>query len=190
MQQPPPAPAIRPLTPDDVEVLRTIRLAALRTDPGAFGQPLAQAAALTPSAWQAMLQRYVEPEYGAILAAFPPAGGPCTGMAGVGRDQQDPQGGFLWGVFVQPAHRGHGIGRALVDAAVHTAIACGFAAVRLRVVAGNTAAERLYRAAGFRPLAVVPGVVLGDGVARDEVEMRRDLRSPWTACSLAQEGPA
>lgn len=58
---------------------------------------------------------------------------------------------FLSDVFVQSAYRGRGVGRALVDAAVEHARACGAALLRLDVLLGNAAARRLYERAGFRP---------------------------------------
>ena len=56
---------------------------------------------------------------------------------------------FISDVFVRPAHRGRGIGRALVDAAVEYARAREAAILRLDVLLANGAARRLYERAGF-----------------------------------------
>jgi len=56
---------------------------------------------------------------------------------------------FVSDVFVKPAHRGNGIGRALVDAAVDYARDRGVSIVKLDVLLANGAARRLYERAGF-----------------------------------------
>src|SRR3954470_10921508 len=70
-----------------------------------------------------------------IVAEF---GGELAGFAAV-------VGGELDGLFVEPDLWGHGIGRALVDAATHQARRKGLA---LKVVA-NPSARRFYQSCGF-----------------------------------------
>jgi ribosomal protein S18 acetylase RimI-like enzyme len=58
---------------------------------------------------------------------------------------------LLWGVFVEPKHRGHGWGRAVVTAAVDAARAWpGVDYVDLAVSANAPAAQRLYEVWGSR----------------------------------------
>ena len=52
-------------------------------------------------------------------------------------------------VWVDPGHRGRGVGRALTDGALRYAGARGFACMRLWVTDGNTRARRLYEGLGF-----------------------------------------
>jgi len=59
---------------------------------------------------------------------------------------------WLEELYVEPAHRGRGIGRALLGAACELAAGAGAAAVDLEVDAGHQRAARLYEAEGFRPL--------------------------------------
>jgi GNAT superfamily N-acetyltransferase len=55
-------------------------------------------------------------------------------------------------MWVEPAHRGRGIGRALLEEAIAWALTRGARRVALGVTCGNTAASRLYAAAGFVPI--------------------------------------
>jgi len=57
-------------------------------------------------------------------------------------------------LFVRAAHRGGGIGRALIAEAERRAIARGMPRIMLGVVHGNRAAERSYRRQGFRDYAL------------------------------------
>jgi ribosomal protein S18 acetylase RimI-like enzyme/catechol 2,3-dioxygenase-like lactoylglutathione lyase family enzyme len=61
-------------------------------------------------------------------------------------------GATLWldELYVLPAHRDRGIGRALVDEVVRLAEASGCRAVDLEIEAGHEAVARLYERAGFR----------------------------------------
>jgi ribosomal protein S18 acetylase RimI-like enzyme len=84
---------------------------------------------------------------------------------------------MIRGLAVDPARRGRGIGRRLVDAAVREAAARGARRLTLRVLEPNAAARALYEAAGF----VVEGVLREefrlDGRYVDDILMARDLTS-------------
>lgn len=58
--------------------------------------------------------------------------------------------GVLHDLVVDPAHRGHGVGRMLLDAAAAALAARGAPRVILSTAARNVAAERLFERAGFR----------------------------------------
>jgi GNAT superfamily N-acetyltransferase len=57
-------------------------------------------------------------------------------------------------LFVREAHRGRGVGRALIAEAERRAIARGMTRIALGVVHGNAAAERSYRRQGFTDYAL------------------------------------
>lgn len=59
--------------------------------------------------------------------------------------------GVLHDLVVDPAHRGHGVGRMLLDAAAAALAARGAPRVVLNTAARNVAAQRLFERAGFRP---------------------------------------
>ena len=59
---------------------------------------------------------------------------------------------WLEELYVVPAARGRGIGRALLETALARAAACGAAAADLEVDRAHARAENLYRRTGFHPL--------------------------------------
>ena len=69
-------------------------------------------------------------------------GGAC--MAGY-----DGHRGWLYAVAVHPENRRHGLGRALVEAAMNALRESGCIKVNLQIRADNTAVESFYRALGF-----------------------------------------
>ena len=81
------------------------------------------------------------------------------------------------GLAVDPAHQGHGIGRLLVDAAVHTASARGARRLTLRVLAPNASARALYESCGFEVEGILREEFLLDGRYVDDVLMALDLTS-------------
>jgi ribosomal protein S18 acetylase RimI-like enzyme len=79
------------------------------------------------------------------------------------------------GFTVEPAHRGRGIGRALLDAAAAHARARGGTKLSLRVLGSNPRARRVYEAAGFAVEGVLAGEFVIDGSPTDDVIMGRRL---------------
>ncbi|HEX7942446.1 MAG TPA: GNAT family N-acetyltransferase, partial [Gemmatimonadaceae bacterium] len=59
--------------------------------------------------------------------------------------------GVLYDIVVDPAHRGHGVGRRLLDATLAALEARGAPQVVLSTAERNEAAQRLFARAGFRP---------------------------------------
>ena len=58
--------------------------------------------------------------------------------------------GALYDIVVDPAHRGQGIGRKLLDATIEALKARGAPRVVLSTAEGNAVAQRLFEHAGFR----------------------------------------
>jgi RimJ/RimL family protein N-acetyltransferase len=82
----------------------------------------------------------------------------------------------LIGMYVSPAARGMGAGRALVHAVLGAARARpGVRQVLLTVTEGNLPAESLYAACGFECFGVEPRAVFADGAFRGKVHMWCDL---------------
>ncbi|MFI5227818.1 MAG: GNAT family N-acetyltransferase [Gemmatimonadales bacterium] len=69
-----------------------------------------------------------------------------------GRDYMSLRGpaGVLYDIVVDPAHRGHGVGRMLLDATLRAMAARGAPRVVLSTAERNEAAQRLFERAGFR----------------------------------------
>jgi ribosomal protein S18 acetylase RimI-like enzyme len=79
------------------------------------------------------------------------------------------------GLMVDPAHRGHGIGRQLLEAAVREAGARGARRLTLRVLAPNQGARALYERCGFRVEGVLREEFRLEGRYVDDVLMAFDL---------------
>ena len=79
--------------------------------------------------------------------------GAVVGFTSVGmwRVDDEPEEGVaeLFTIYVEPAHWGTGVGRALIERAEASMRTSGFVEARLWVLDGNERAERFYRAAGW-----------------------------------------
>lgn len=172
--------AIRLLTADDVELYREIRLAALRTDPGAFGSNFDREAAFDEATWRRRLT--VGPD-GRPLAVFVDevdngeGGARAVGTAGIVYTEWDTE-PMIIGMWVRPEARGLGAGRRLVEATVGWAVARNEPGVLLWVVKGNDPALALYRACGFTATGNTDTVPSNPDT--EELEMRLAL-DPATA---------
>ncbi len=131
---------VRQLGIDDVDILRTIRLEALRSDPDAFGSTLEREESRTEDDWRAWLGR------GATFAADADDGPAGLVVAIPGND---PRTVGIYAMFVSARARQQGIGRALVEAAVEWAASTGAERATLLVIDGNTLAAALYESCGF-----------------------------------------
>ena len=76
---------------------------------------------------------------------------------------------------VVPAHRRHGVGRALMQAAARDCAVTGARQLFLEVAEPNDAARALYAACGFRQVGHRPGYYRGIGFSVDALVMVRDL---------------
>ncbi|MER7412346.1 GNAT family N-acetyltransferase [Streptomyces cacaoi] len=131
--------SVRPMTVDDCDLYRELRLNALADAPRAFGSTYAREAAFTAEQWRERLAAR-----STLLAEAD--GKPC-GLAAV--IPEGPGRSELVSMWVAPDARGRGIGGHLVRAALELADARGVPEVRLWVVECNPAAERLYTRHGF-----------------------------------------
>lgn len=128
---------------DDWELLREIRLRALADAPDAFSRTLEEAVAESESTWQ---DRARGP--GLTLLAVDDAGRPVA-MGGV-FPVPDSTRAMVWGMWVDPSVRGHGLGRRILAESVAWARAAGRTAY-LHVTRSNDSARGLYVSAGFVP---------------------------------------
>lgn len=101
-----------------------------------------------------------------------------VGYANLGRPSPLPAHVHVWeiqGFAVDPPAQGVGVGRALVDGAVHEVARRGGRKVSLRVLADNTGARALYERAGFVVEGVLRDEFVLDGRSADDVLMARHL---------------
>jgi ribosomal protein S18 acetylase RimI-like enzyme len=102
---------------------------------------------------RAVAEIFIRPERGAILLAK--CGATSIGMAFLTYSWTPEIGGlnaWLEELYVLPAHRGHGVGTQLVQAALAHARAHGCAAVDLEVEHSHARAANLYSRLGFNEL--------------------------------------
>jgi ribosomal protein S18 acetylase RimI-like enzyme len=125
--------------------LREIRLRALADAPDAFGSTLERETAAAEADWIAWIQGWDDATNHVVAAVEDDR---WIALAVGSSTDGDPV-AHLYAMWVEPAARGRGIGRSLLDAIVAWAAARGAEALELGVTEGNTAADALYRAAGF-----------------------------------------
>ncbi|MBI2203392.1 MAG: GNAT family N-acetyltransferase [Candidatus Rokubacteria bacterium] len=136
---------VRRLQAEEAALFRALRLRALEDAPEAFASTLADALKQPDSYWEPRTQSLTEPGRNVMFVAqdedVP------VGLAfGV---VHEPGVAHLAGMWVEPALRGCGLGRALVDAVIDWARGRGFARVDLWVTEANDPAVWLYERTGF-----------------------------------------
>jgi RimJ/RimL family protein N-acetyltransferase len=139
----------RMLNPDDWQLLRELRLAALRDAPEAFCTTYAQALEHDEAHWRAW------PRDGAAFVAF--LDGAPVGMVGVTAPPQRPGWAELFAMWVAPAARGTGTVGALIDTAGAWAVLRSCTSIELAVMVGNDRATRAYARHGFMQVGVGSG---------------------------------
>lgn len=150
----------RRLAPPDAPAYRKLMLEAYERHPDAFTSSAAERAALPLRFWEERLDPAAdETVFGAFLD------GALAGAAGLAFESREKvrHKARLFGMYVAPAARQHGIGRALVDAVLAHARDRGVVVVQLTVTDGNAAAISLYQRCGFTRFGLEPyAVAVGD----------------------------
>jgi ribosomal protein S18 acetylase RimI-like enzyme len=83
---------------------------------------------------------------------------------------------YLWGLFVDPSHRGRGLGRGLAIQAIEFVRSLGGAsAISLSVTDRAPEASALYRSLGFVEWGRDPDAIRLQGTSIAEMHMRLDL---------------
>lgn len=147
---------IRDTAVEDWEILKDIRLAALRDAPTAFGVSYATAAAYTDSDWR---DRASSASPAFVLAFME---GVAIGIAGHAVSKSGELN--LIAMWVKPDQRGTDAAAGLVEAIKARAVARGHSRVVLSVSPENVRAAALYRKQGFvflpewEPIASQPGI--------------------------------
>jgi ribosomal protein S18 acetylase RimI-like enzyme len=142
---------VRRMAPSDWRRYREVRLRALQDDPDAFGTLYADVVDNPDEFWRARLSNLSADH---DLPLFAEMGGAVAGLAWGRIERSDRHRAYLFQMWVAPEHRGHGVGRALVDAVAAWAASRGARSLELTVTCGNTAAIRLYESAGFQAIGI------------------------------------
>ena len=162
-------PLIRVLHAHDAAAFHAVRLQGLRESPAAFSSSYEEECDHTLAQVGA---RLAEQEHGVVLGGF--IGERLVGVMGIRRDRQRKLAhrALLWGVYVAPEGRQHGIGRALGEAALAFAREkLNARQVVLGVGATNAPALALYEKLGFERFGYEPDYIFLNGEYRDEIHM-------------------
>jgi len=171
--------AVRPLTANDYEALRDIRLEALRLHPEAFAADPAQEAAMPKAEWLARLASAVS------FGGF--ADGALIGIAVFSRSSRPKLAhtGDLGAMYVRESARGSGLADLLLQTLL-THAAGEVEQIKLTVNAENARAVKFYQRHGFRSIGRIPNSLRVDARSYDELIMLRIVSA--TSCP-SRTGP-
>jgi GNAT superfamily N-acetyltransferase len=156
----------RTLAPHEVNLHRDSRLQAWRDAPDAFGTIVSEAEAQPLSYWEDLTRAVTEPGRHVMFLA-------CEGDTVLGStsgllDRDQREAGRVGGMWVTPAARRQGGGRALVQAVMAWARGRHLRRLGLWAPAHSPAAVALYQQAGFRetgqrkPLPTIPALQISE----------------------------
>lgn len=153
----PPPYTIRALGPADMAAYHALRLEGLERNPEAFGETAENFRAVSP---QQLAERLTDSmsRGGFTLAAIGDSDR-FVGTVSLARlsGEKMLHRGLIWGMYVTPNNRRHGIGRALVEECLRRAsLVPGLQQVHLSVVTENTSACELYQSLGFASYGTEP----------------------------------
>jgi GNAT superfamily N-acetyltransferase len=139
---------LRRLASHEVNLHRDLRLRALRDAPDSFGETFADAAGRSITYWEDLTRSVTEPGPNVMFLA-------CEREDIVGStygllDRARSYAGRVGGMWVEPAWRGRGVGRALLREVFGWARERGLRRLGLWAPAHSSAAIALYSRAGFR----------------------------------------
>lgn len=137
---------IKPLTIDDADAFKALRLHAIQDSPASFWPTYEEEARL---AVEDVRNRIRPTDHQIVFGAF--SGDALIGITGLRRESLEKiaHKAVLWGVFVEPEQRGSGIARMLLEAAVAHARETNVLQIQLFVHTENPRAQQLYRSVGF-----------------------------------------
>nr|WP_311529094.1 GNAT family protein [uncultured Ralstonia sp.] len=160
--------AIRPLTDEDAQAFKALRLKAIQDAPTAIWPTHDEESGRT---LEETRNRIRTTDHQIVFGAF--AGAVLIGIAGLRREPlaQVAHKAVLWGVFVDPAHRRGGIAGRLLDATIAHARTAHVLQIQLCVNAENPRAQALYRNAGFETFGVERRAMRVDDRFYDEEHM-------------------
>lgn len=138
---------IQRLLINEVKRLRTLRLAALKDAPDAFGSTFQDVATYSEATWRSQLQSL--PTFVAVLDSMD------SGIVRGAPHSEQTTVAYLLSMWVAPHARGQGIGEALTDSVIDWAHTAGYKQLVLDVSESNHFAISLYTRKGFKPTGVI-----------------------------------
>jgi ribosomal protein S18 acetylase RimI-like enzyme len=161
--------SVRILSTREWQLMRDLRIEAVRDSPDAFQPTLAEVLAEPDGYWRRLTESLGHPDNDLLIATHPLHGDRGTTYVRVDADGV----GHIGAMWVAPELRGRGLGQMLFAAALEWHQNAGRHTVELSVTEGNAPAQRLYQRNGF----VLTGAtgLLRDGSPLRTLVMRRDL---------------
>lgn len=160
---------IRALTPQDASAFQQLRLRGLQECPVAFSSSYEEEV-ITPLA---EIEQRLQPKPDvAKFGAFD--SGALVAIAGLNREAQSKLAhkAYIWGVYVAPEARAHGLGAQLLTHALqYAADVLRVRQVNLGVNTQNAAAIALYKKLGFVEYGLERDFLIVSGEAHDEYQM-------------------
>lgn len=139
---------VRRLAEDDWQILREVRLRALREAPQSFYETYGDAVTLTEADWRSRLRAADKVSLLAESDARP--AGMVIG-APAGPDERDPDAALMLSMWVDPEFRGRRVADALTAELVVWSREHGYKRLLLWVYDAAPRAAAFYRRAGFEP---------------------------------------
>lgn len=162
---------IRRIRPEEADVLKQLRIAALTDRPDAFGSTLEREVGFGDDLWN---ERAANASSGSLRSLFLAwREDEAVGIVGGMRESPDDGVIELVSMWTSPTVRRTGVGRRLAEAIIDWADQTDADRLELWVTRGNDSAQRLYESLGFhvtdehQPLPSDP--------CREEVRMRRRI---------------
>jgi ribosomal protein S18 acetylase RimI-like enzyme len=160
---------IRALGPADAPAYRAQRVRALRDHPEAFGRTPEEVDSVEMLAERFRTDADADADF--VLGGFD--GDTLVGVVGCRRERlvKHRHTAYIWGMYVAPEHRGTGLGRRLLVAAVARARTWpDLDSLWLDVTTTNHGARALYASCGFRTAGIKPRALkVGDRYYDEEV---------------------
>ena len=153
---------VRAATVEDVDTVRSLRIASLRLAPDSYRRLYADEADIPYDRWEALVEQNAEDPDAEVLLAM--REGESAGITFVGADR-DAETMSIGGMWVEPEHRRHGVAHAMVVAATEWGCLRSARIARLAVTVTNEAAERLYLECEFVPTGETEPLREGSDVA-------------------------
>lgn len=144
--------AIKRITTKTALVFKDIRLHALQESPTAFSSTFAMESQLPDEEWQRRAARWGGEGSDALFLAFD--GETACGIVGSYVEKGTSDRAQVVSMWVDPAFRHAGVGKALIDAIVEWNRSHDVREVRLMVTSVNAGAIRFYERMGFRMTGV------------------------------------
>lgn len=159
---------IRALTPADTDAMIALRRRGLADEPFAFAASLDDDFTNDVEAVQRALARWPD---AVTFGAF--HGAELVGLVGIGRETKRKMHhkASIYGMYVAPEARRHGLARALLQAAIDHARAEGVHVIQLTVAEPAAEARRVYERVGFVRWGTEPDALFIDGRFVDDHHM-------------------